>query len=567
MKKIQPGGQWIIYSLPITLRMLLHFVSVEGYGYFIDEFYYLASIHHLDTGYVDHPPLSIWLLSMVVPLAGSSAFVIRSLSALAGVATIILAMQIARRMGGGGMAMLLTGMMVCLSPVFLGMTKFYSMNSLDLLLWSWIVLNFQNSLESHRLKPWLLLGLSMGLALLNKHGAFMLGAGLFAGVVLSGQISIFRRPGPYLAALLALLLFLPNMIWQVQNGAPTLEFISRASAHKNYFQPWDFFSGFILEHNPLVLPVWLTGLGALFLSGQFRKWRWLGICFLTVLGLVLMAKGKSYYLAAMMPGILAASGVFAERTLLSREKKPARDSVAALDRPSPERVPGMSATAGTENSAAELGSNAGFASTGKPFFSVRRMILYGILGIIVTGGLVLTPLSLPLLSPASYIRYEAFLGLRPPKMEKRKEGPLPQHLADMLGWQELRNETERIYSGFSEAEKQSTVIIALNYGLAGALDLMHREGRLPAVGSGHNSYYLWGPPESQSGRLSRIIFVGFPPSALKEIASEESMQKTDVLCEFCMPSRQSVPIIVVELPEVQSLEYLERHWHLLKMYI
>jgi hypothetical protein len=85
---------------------------------------------------------------------------------------------------------------------------------------------------------------------------------------------------------------------------------------------------------------------------------------------------------------------------------------------------------------------------------------------------------------------------------------MPQHFAGMFGWQTLQERVLSVYESLSDDERARSVIIGRNYFLAGALDRLHRSGRLPEVGSGHNSFYLWGPPAAGSGKTDVVIFVG-----------------------------------------------------------
>ena len=49
----------------VVLALAIHLLAISNYGYHGDEFYYLAGTQHLDWGYVDHPPLSVWVLGGV----------------------------------------------------------------------------------------------------------------------------------------------------------------------------------------------------------------------------------------------------------------------------------------------------------------------------------------------------------------------------------------------------------------------------------------------------------------------------------------------------------------------
>src|ERR1035438_9730668 len=125
-----------------SAKLLLHlFTSVQRYGYFRDELYYLDMARHLDWGYVDAAPLVAVYAKIALWMGGSLA-ALRILPALAGTALIALTMLIARELGGGRYAQFLAGLSILLSPAVLVMDNFLSMNAFEPLFWMgciWIV--------------------------------------------------------------------------------------------------------------------------------------------------------------------------------------------------------------------------------------------------------------------------------------------------------------------------------------------------------------------------------------------------------------------------------------------
>jgi hypothetical protein len=103
-------------------------------------------------------------------------------------------------------------------------------------------------------------------------------------------------------------------------------------------------------------------------------------------------------------------------------------------------------------------------------------------------------LGLPILLP--YFNYETakahteFLGFNT-ELERGKKPPLPQLLADRIGWEEKVKLVVDAYNSLSEEEKKQTVIAAGNYGQAGAIELFGSPFNLPPAVSPHNNYYLW----------------------------------------------------------------------------
>ena len=98
-----PPIAWRLLGAIALSKLALHLYTnaVAGYGIFRDELYYLACARHLAAGYVDHPPLSMWILALIRAVIGESVFALRLLPAIFGAATVLLVGLLARRMGGG----------------------------------------------------------------------------------------------------------------------------------------------------------------------------------------------------------------------------------------------------------------------------------------------------------------------------------------------------------------------------------------------------------------------------------------------------------------------------------
>src|SRR5439155_22931489 len=116
-------------------KLALQAAAITRYGYFRDELYYLVCAQHPAAGYVDQPPLSIWILGLVRAVLGDSLIAIRLLPALAGAATVFLTGRIARELGGGRFAQSFAALAAIVVPVFIGTDHYYSMNTFDILLW------------------------------------------------------------------------------------------------------------------------------------------------------------------------------------------------------------------------------------------------------------------------------------------------------------------------------------------------------------------------------------------------------------------------------------------------
>src|SRR5512143_1556640 len=187
----------------MAATLFMHAAVTGRYGYFRDELYYLASTGHLAWGYVEHPPLSIAILAIVRALLGDSLPALRLVPALAGAATVLLTGLMARRLGGGRFAQGLAALACALTPVFLGTDRVYSMNAIDILIWSlaaWLLLR---ALDLGRARDWAVLGLG----LLHKISVFWLGGGLLVGLLLTPYRRALLAPGPWLCGAIAAAMF------------------------------------------------------------------------------------------------------------------------------------------------------------------------------------------------------------------------------------------------------------------------------------------------------------------------------------------------------------------------
>ena len=216
-------------------KLVLHLLWANGYGYFRDELYYIACARHLAWGYVDHPPLSVAVLAGVRAALGDSRPALRLLPALVGAAVVLLAGWLAREIGGGRVAMVLAAIAALVAPVYLAIDHFYSMNALEGLFWTVAVCLVARILRMRGVvtwQTWAVLGVVLGLGLLNKASLLWLIGGVFLGLVLTPQRRLLRSPGPWLAVVIAAALLAPHVVWQIDNGWPTREFMQNATGEK-----------------------------------------------------------------------------------------------------------------------------------------------------------------------------------------------------------------------------------------------------------------------------------------------------------------------------------------------
>jgi hypothetical protein len=443
-----------LLTLLTGLKLLVHLATANRYGYFRDELYFLDCARHLDWGYVDCAPL-IAVYAKVALLLGGSLPVLRSLAALAGAGRVALTILLARELGGGRFAQALAGLCVLAAPIYLGMDGILTMNGFESLFWMGCVFFLIRIVRTGDSRLWLRFGLLAGLGLENKHSTLLFGGAVLAAVVLSPQRRELRTPWFWLAGGVALLIFLPNLVWQARHGFPTLEDLEnvRRSGKNVVLGPAQFLGQQILLLHPLLFPVWLAGLASFFF-GRGRRLRVLGWTYLLLTATMIVLKAKNYYLAPIYPMLFASGAVAVEGWLArrdwSRERLWPKAALAAL--------------------------------------------------VLAAGG-VLVPAILPILPPEELLAYQRTLGVAPPKTEVRHDGPLDQRLGDQFGWEELVADVARIYWSLPAEERAETGIFASNYGEAGALNQFGPALGLPAPICAHQSHYFWGPPKPEPRNL------------------------------------------------------------------
>jgi 4-amino-4-deoxy-L-arabinose transferase-like glycosyltransferase len=431
----------------LAAKVIVHIPGLFRYGYFRDELYFLDLARRLDWGYVDCAPL-VAVYGRIALLLGGSLPALRVLPLLAGAALIALTVLIARELGGGRFAQALAGLSALVAPVYLAIDGLLTMNAFEPIYWMGCALVLIRIVRTGDSRLWVWFGVLAGLGLLNKHSTVLFGAAVLVGVLLSPQRAELGRRWIWIGAAIALLLFLPNLVWQAAHGFPTLEDLAnvRELGKNVVLSPVDFITQQILVMHPVVFPVWLIGLASL-LGGRLKPFRVIGWTYLALLAVMIVLKAKVYYLVPIYPMLLAAGGVTVE-TLLER-----------------------------------------WALTRSRLWP-RATILAGL----AVGGAVFAPLFLPFLPPAQFLEYQEALGFAPAKTEVAHVGPLPQHFGDQFGWPELVEELAEIYWSLPAEERERTGIFASNYGEAGAINHFGPALGLPRPICAHQNHWLWGPP-------------------------------------------------------------------------
>jgi hypothetical protein len=352
--------------------------------------------------------------------------------------------MIARELGGRRFALTLAAVTVLIAPTYLSDGSLLTTNCLEPIFWMGCAY-FAILAIKRDPRYWLWFGVIAGLGLEEKYSIAIFGFGVVAGLLLTKQRRMLLNKWFWLAGAAAFSLFLPNLIWNIQNQWPFLQLMHniRADGRDVQLSPLEYFAQQILLMHPLTAPIWITGLFALLLSSRLKNYRLLGWCYLVAFTSFVLLKGKNYYLAPIYPMLLAAGAVMIE--------------------------------VGIERS--------------------RQLWLQpAIILLLLAGGAWFAPLVVPVFSPDHFISYMNSLPFKVPRTEHSHERALlPQHYADQFGWEELTAMTAQAWSHLPPEERGDCGIFAQDYGQAGAIDFFGPHYGLPPALSGHQTYFLWGP--------------------------------------------------------------------------
>jgi hypothetical protein len=448
-----PGNQehsFLEDGMPIVLflafaNFLLHFYFNNRYGYFRDEFDYMACGDHLAWGYVDHPPLIPFLVKLSRMILGDSLRSIRFVPALATSATVVLTAMIARELGGRRFAMALSALSFIIVPIYLSDGSLLTTNCLEPLLWMGCAYFAILAIQRDDPRYWLWFGVVAGMGLEEKYSIAVFGFAIVVGLLLTERRRTFATKWVFLGGAIAFLIFLPNLLWNVLHDWPFAQLMHniKADGRDVVLSPGAYFAQQVLIVHPLLAPVWITGLLAFFFSARWKPYRLFGWCYLVAFTVFVVLKGKSYYLGPIYPVFLAAGAVVIESAI-------ARSRQVWL----------------------------------KP----------AILVLLLAGGAWLAPVVMPVLPVEQFIAYMRTLPFPVPRSEhSHMRAILPQHFADQFGWEEMVATVNQAYSKLSPEERPGCGIFAQDYGQAGAIDFFGRRYGLPPALSGHQTYFLWGP--------------------------------------------------------------------------
>lgn len=417
--------------------VLLHLVTNGRYGLHRDELQFLSDARHLDWGFIVYPPFTPFVERLSLSLFGLSLVGLRLFSVIAQGAAILISGLMARELGGGRLAQITAALCVALSPLPMFEGTEFQYSTFDYLWWVLIAYFVIRLLRADDPRWWLAIGAVIGLGMQTKYTMAFYVAGIVGGVVLTQARKYLLSPWLWAGVALSLLIFLPNLIWQIRHDFISLQFLQHIHARDVGEGRADGFlkNQFLICTNLVAAPLWSAGCVGFF---RDRRYRILGWMYVIPLLLFIVGKGRDYYLAAAYPMLMAMGAATAERWVTS---------ISPLWRR-----------------------------------TVQAVFFVGLFAL----GAFACALIVPLASRGPLRNFAL-----------KNNGDLREE----IGWDDLVKTVAGIRDSLPPEQRQNVGVVVRNYGEAGAIEMFGPAYHLPIPISGTNSGWLRGYPEPPPSTL------------------------------------------------------------------
>jgi 4-amino-4-deoxy-L-arabinose transferase-like glycosyltransferase len=415
--------------------LAVHLITGGQYGFQRDELATLEDARHLAWGYVAYPPVTPFFGRLSLELFGTSLRGFRLFAALAEAVAVILTALMARELGGRRWAQVIAA--VAAVPFCLGGGALMQYVSFDYLFWVLTAYFTLKRLTSRDARWWIAIGGAIGGGMLSKYSMSFLVAGIMAGVLFTDIRRDLKSKWLWYGVAVAILVFLPNLIWEVQHNFVSLSFLRHIHARDVAQGRWRGFLPGQIKLTLFALPLWVAGLHYCLLAKAGKGYRMLAWMYLIPLLLFIVLKGRDYYLAATYPMLYAVGAVQAEPWL----------------------------------------------------GSLRRSVTWPVQALLWVALTVDIAIAAAFTLPIAPVNSHWFVIANKLNGDFREE----------IGWPEIVETVARIRDNFPANDRRHLAILGTNYGEAGAVNLYGPQYGLPRAISGVNSFWYQGygdpPPE------------------------------------------------------------------------
>ncbi|HEY1641503.1 MAG TPA: glycosyltransferase family 39 protein [Streptosporangiaceae bacterium] len=438
--------------LTIAALLAVLLIAFAGrYGYHRDELYFIACGQHLAWGYPDQPPLVPAVARLMSAIARDSVLVLRLPAVAAAAALVVLTGLLTRELGGGRAAQVLAAAAMAVSVITLSTGHLLSTSTFDLPVSALLLGLILRILRTGQSRLWLAVGLLAGAGLLDTDLVALLMFSAAAGLLIAGPRWPFTSPWLYAGGVIALAMWTPYLVWQGTHGWPEL-----AVAHS-------IASG----GSGTSAPRWAVPAEQLVLISVF-------LAPVLIAGLVRLFRDRA------RPGAraLAVAYVVLLVVIMATGGKPYY-------------------TAGMAAPLAAAGAQPAVDWMRRGRARLRTALIAAALVLSLTNIYIALPVV-----PAADLKTSGVLGLN-------------YDAGETVGWPAFVAEIAAVYRGLPAAQRPGAVILASNYGEAGAVQHFGPDDRLRAAVYGvHNAYWYWGPPPAAA---ATAVAVGFGRSQLSRV--------------------------------------------------
>ena len=280
--------------------LLLHILTNGRYGFHRDELQFLSDARHLDWGYVSYPPFTPSVEHIALGLFGLSMVGLRLFSAIVQSIALVVSGLMARELGGGKLAQITTAVAVAFSPVALFSGTEFQYTSFDFAWWLLIAFFVIRLLRTENPRWWLAIGACVGIGLQTKYAIVFFIAGILGGMVLTRARRSLKCGWFWAGVAIALLIFLPNLVWLVRHDFVSYRFLQHIHARDVGQGRAD---GFLKDQlliciNVFATPLVVTGLILFLRDARYRMLAWM---YLIPFALFWIGKGRGYYVGGRLP--------------------------------------------------------------------------------------------------------------------------------------------------------------------------------------------------------------------------------------------------------------------------
>jgi 4-amino-4-deoxy-L-arabinose transferase-like glycosyltransferase len=432
----------IIYLLAIIKFAVPYLLQNNYYEPHRDEFLYLAEGHHLAWGFMEVPPM-LSVFAWLTHLLGDSMFWIKFWPNMFGTITFIVMAKMILKLGGNVFAIFLA-FLPFIFGTYLRLFFLFQPNTPEVFFWTLIAYSVLRYIQTEKNKYLYFLGISVGLGMLSKYSVAFYTVSILAALLLTPQRKIFFNKHLYYSGLLALLIFMPTILWEYNHHFPIVVHMRELNKFQlQYVSPKSFLIDQLLMNLPCLF-IWIVGLYFCGFSSKGKNYRSFSWAYIFVILLLLVFHGKNYYALGVYPVLFAFGAYHLEA----------------------------------------------YAQLHSKVWKLRFVIVPCLVGIFFI------PIALPLAKPAALAHYYEVMNTASTgalKWEDQKNHPLPQDFADMLGWEEMTQKMAAAYNSLDSNEKEHTFLFCDNYGEAGAVNYYRYKYNLPQAHSDNGSFLYWLP--------------------------------------------------------------------------